>query len=71
MSEQENNVSLFKVVLSVIAAMFGVQSNKNRERDFAKGRPAAYIIVGIMMTLLFVLTLWGVVSFVMNMAGLE
>lgn len=70
MSEQENDIGLFKVVLSVIAAMFGVQSDKNRERDFAKGRPAAYIIVGIIMTVLFVLILWGVVSLVMSMAGL-
>ena len=69
MSESEKEISLFRVVLSVIAAMFGVQSSKNRERDFAKGRPAAYVIVGIIMTLLFVLTLWTVVSVVMNMAG--
>jgi len=69
MSEPEKKVSLFKVVMSVIAAMFGVQSSKNHERDFAKGRPAAYIIVGILMTALFVLTLWGVVNIVMGMAG--
>lgn len=69
MSEPENNVSLFKVVLSVIAAMFGVQSSKNRDRDFAKGRPAAYIIVGLIMTVLFILTLWLVVKFVLSMAG--
>jgi len=69
MSDSEHNVSLIKVVLSVLAAMFGVQSSKNRERDFEKGRPAAYIIVGIIMTILFVLTLWLVVQFVMSMAG--
>ncbi len=69
MSEPENNVSLFKVILSVLAAMFGVQSSKNRERDFAKGRPAAYIIVGIIMTVLFILTLVLVVKFVMSMAA--
>lgn len=69
MSESENNVSLFKVVLSVMAAMFGVQTSKNRDRDFAKGRPAAYIIVGLVMTVLFILTLWLVVKFVLSMAG--
>lgn len=69
MSESDNNVSLFKVVLSVIAAMFGVQSSKNRDRDFTKGRPAAYIIVGITMTVLFILTVWLVVQFVLSMAG--
>lgn len=69
MSETEKEISLFKVVLSVMAAMFGVQSSKNRERDFAKGRPAAYVIVGIIMTLLFILTIWTVVSIVMTVSG--
>jgi hypothetical protein len=69
MNDKEKEIGLFKVVLSVLAAMFGVQSSKNRERDFAKGRPAAYIIVGIVMTLLFILTLWMVVKIVMSMAG--
>ena len=69
MSEPKQHVSLFKVVLSVIAAMFGVQSDKNRQRDFSRGRPAAYIIVGIMMTVLFILTVWLVVKFVLRVAG--
>ena len=66
---KSDHVSIFKVVLSVISAMFGVQSSKNHERDFAKGRPAAYIIVGIVMTILFILTIWTVVSIVMKSAG--
>lgn len=68
MSDKEDQVSLFRVVLSVMAAMIGVQSSKNRERDFAKGRPAAYIIVGLIMTLLFILTVWTVVSLVISNA---
>lgn len=66
---KSDDISLFKVVLSVMSAMVGIQSNKNRERDFVKGRPAAYIIVGIIMTLLFILTLWTVVSIVLSSAG--
>lgn len=69
MSESEKETNLFRVVLSVIAAMFGVQSNKNRERDFTKGRPAVYIVVGLIMTLVFILVLWTVVSLVMSTAG--
>jgi len=69
MSEQKANIGLFKVVASVFAAMFGVQSAKNRERDFQHGRPAAYIIVGIIMTVLFVLTVWMVVKLVLGAAG--
>ena len=55
MSESPEKIPLWKVVFSVIAAMFGVQSSKNREHDFQHGRPAAYIIVGIIMTVLFIL----------------
>lgn len=66
---KSDDVSLFKVVLSVMSAMIGVQSSKNHERDFAKGRPAAYIIVGIIMTVLFILTIWAVVNIVMSFAG--
>ena len=69
MSDQQEKISLFQVVISVFAAMFGVQSAKNRERDFQKGRPAAYIIVGLIMTLVFVLTVWGVVKIVLSFAG--
>jgi len=66
---KSNDISLFKVVLSVMAAMFGVQSSKNHERDFNKGRPAAYIIVGIIMTVLFILAIWTVVNIVMSLNG--
>lgn len=69
MNEPKQQVSLFRVVLSVFAAMFGVQSDKNRQRDFSHGRPAAYIIVGIVMTVLFILTVWFVVSLVLRATG--
>ena len=54
------------VVKSVAAAMFGVQSEENRERDFTKGKPTHFIIAGIIMTVLFVLTLVTIVSNVVD-----
>jgi len=33
--------------------MFGVQSNKNRERDFSQGKPIHFIIAGVFLTLCF------------------
>lgn len=62
-------VGLLRVVLSVLAAMFGVQSERNRQRDFSQGRPAAYVIVGLLMTVVFVLVLWGVVKLVLALSG--
>ncbi len=70
MSEsQQEQVSIWKVVASVFGAMFGVRGNAARERDFSKGRPAAYIIVGLIATALFVLTLVSVVMIVMKVSG--
>ncbi len=73
MSEQETpensrRPNLLQVVGSVLSAAFGVQSQKNRERDFAGGSPTAYIVVGVIGTILFVLTLYGVVKLVIGSA---
>ncbi|MGF1699933.1 DUF2970 domain-containing protein [Photobacterium makurazakiensis] len=43
-----------KVLLSVGAALFGVQSDQNRHRDFSQATPWPYIIGGILLILLFV-----------------
>ena len=54
---------------SVLAAFFGVQSNKARERDFTKGKPSTYIILGIILTIVFILLIFGVVKLVLSLAG--
>ena len=53
------------VALSVVAAAFGVQTDANRQRDFSQSSPIAYIFGGLIFTLLFVLTLVGIVSLVL------
>jgi len=62
---QEKPPSLWQVILSVLAALFGVQSAKNRTRDFTAGSPAVFIIVGLLAVTLFVLVLCGVVYWVL------
>ena len=49
--------------------MFGVQSNRRREEDFTHGKPSHYILVGLLVTVVFVLTVWAVVQLVMKVAG--
>jgi hypothetical protein len=49
--------NLLHVVKSVVAAMIGVQSEKNRELDFKHGSLPAYILVGLVATLLFILVI--------------
>ena len=62
--DQPKKPTILQVIVSVLAAMFGVQSDANRERDFENGSFAAYIITGIVLTVLFVLSIYFVVQLV-------
>jgi len=62
---EQNAPSFWQVVLSVLAAAIGVQNSKNRERDFTKGNPLVFIAAGLIFTVLFVLTLVGIVYLVL------
>ena len=67
--EPTDKPSFLQVIGSVLAAFLGVQSDRNRERDFTKGRAVAFIVVGIGMTVLFVVGVWLVVQTVIGAAG--
>jgi hypothetical protein len=60
--------SLFSVFRSVAASMFGVQSSRQHKEDFRHGKVSTYIAVGLIATVLFVLTIWGVVQLVVRIA---
>ena len=60
-----DNVSFVQAMLSVIQASFGVQSSRNRERDFTKGKLRLFIAAALIFTAVFVLTIAGVVSMVL------
>ena len=64
-SDKEPKLSFWQVLGSVMSSFLGVQKNATRERDFRRGRPRDFIIVGVLMTLLFILAVWGVVQLVM------
>ncbi|WP_237065164.1 DUF2970 domain-containing protein [Microbulbifer guangxiensis] len=66
---QDNQPGFFHVVLSTLAAAIGVQSNRNRERDFRSGSIKTYVAAGIIFTALFVLTLVLVVRTVLERMG--
>jgi len=63
--QQQKPPSILEVAFSVIAAAFGVQNSKNRERDFTRGNPLVFIAAGLIFTILFVLTIIGVVNLVL------
>lgn len=68
--EQEKNLTLRQMLGSVLAAALGVQSGKNRARDFRHGKPSHFIILGVGFTVLFVLIVLGVVKLVLYLEGL-
>lgn len=65
---QSARLSFWQTVGSVLASFFGVQSSKARKRDFSSGNPAAFFVVALMMTGLFVLSLIGIVRLIMHFA---
>ncbi len=79
MSDQEDNganteqdpakLNPLQVVGSVFAAGLGVQSSKNRERDFKQGRLGVFIVAGVVFTLLFIGSVVLVVQMVLKGAG--
>jgi hypothetical protein len=62
-------VSLWQVTVSIFASFFGVQSDKNRERDFVHGKPIHYITIGLVSTVLFIIVLIGIVKLVLSFTG--
>jgi hypothetical protein len=66
---ENKKVTLRQLIFSVLAAFFGVQSNKIRERDFNSDQPLHYIIMGIIVAVIFVLIISGVVTLILHYAG--
>ena len=65
-SDKPSGLPFWKVMLSVIQASFGVQNSANKERDFKEGKVLPFIIAAVLFTLLFILTIVGVVNLVLT-----
>jgi hypothetical protein len=68
-SQDKEKLKPMQVASSVFAAGLGVQSSKNRERDFKQGRFGVFIAAGIIFTLLFIGAVVGVVQMVLKNSG--
>lgn len=51
---------------SSLAAAFGVQSRKNKERDFTRGDIKRFFITGVVLTLVFLFSMMGIVKLVLS-----
>ena len=56
----------FNALKSVLAAMIGVQKKENLIDDFSKKTAMPFIVVGIIMTVLFVLSVYGLVRIILS-----
>ncbi|MBU2711145.1 DUF2970 domain-containing protein [Zooshikella sp. WH53] len=63
---KDKPISFLGVLQSVFAAAFGVQSQKKRRKDFSKGKPIHYVLVGILFTTVFILIMVGLVQIALN-----
>ena len=64
--KQKERIGLVQVTLSVLAAMFGVQNHEKHRRDFEKGDPIQFILIGILFVVLFVFTLIWIVGLIIR-----
>lgn len=67
---EPGKVGWLQTVGSVLASFFGVQSSRNRERDFQGGSAGRFIATGIVATVVFILTLVLLVKFLLRRAGM-
>lgn len=66
---QQSPLTFREMLQSVLAAAFGVQSAKNRSRDFSRGKPSHFIALGVLFTVLFVLGLLALVQLIVHLAA--
>lgn len=58
--------TFWRVFQSTMAGAIGVQSNKNREKDFKNGNIWVFVFSGIVFTLLFILTITTLVRIALS-----
>jgi len=59
-------LSLKNIIFSILSSFIGIQSNKNRERDFKSNSAIHFIIVGIIITIIFIIALYIIVKLVLH-----
>ncbi|WP_188151291.1 DUF2970 domain-containing protein [Teredinibacter waterburyi] len=58
--------SVLRLVLTTFAAAFGVQNQENLEEDFSQKSPIPYIIMGVVFTMIFVITVVSVAKYAIS-----
>lgn len=61
----EKPLTFLEVLGSTLAAAIGVQSKKNKERDFTRGNVMQFIAAGVVFTVVFVVGMIIIVNLVL------
>jgi len=66
-NEQQDSRKLpfWKVMFSIMSASFGVQSKKNKERDFGSTSVKGFVAAALIFTFVFIMVLVTIVSVVL------
>tara|TARA_R100001143_G_C3344243_1_gene125888 strand:- start:649 stop:975 length:327 start_codon:yes stop_codon:yes gene_type:complete len=64
--QKPEHIPFWRIMLSVIQASIGVQSEENRKRDFTQGRLLPFIIAALIFTVSFVLLVMLVVRLALS-----
>jgi len=62
----EKKLPWWHIVHSVLSSFFGVQSQSRAKEDFEHGNFKVYAIIGIVAVIIFILTVWSVVKWVLS-----
>ena len=65
-AQQTGKPGVGSLVKSILAAAIGVQTDKNREKDFTQGNPLAFIIGVFVFTFLFIATIATIVGLILS-----
>ena len=61
----KNKLDVKNIILSILSSFIGIQSNDNRMRDFESNKASYFIIFGLIMTCLFIISLYLFVNYIL------
>ncbi|MFK7912366.1 MAG: DUF2970 domain-containing protein [Pseudomonadales bacterium] len=65
-ADKSSPLSVFEIMGSTFAAAIGVQSSRNRKRDFERGNALHFILAGVLFTIVFVAAVMTCVQWVIG-----
>ncbi len=68
-AKDKNRIGLLGTLQTIVGAVFGIQSDKKRQEDFAKADPGKLIALGVVTVVVIMIVMIMVVKSVLQSAG--